>query len=401
MGYPFAASLLVPLGYSAFQSQTVTVPYRIIALAVAAACVLIGFHKKGAPPRKPKMVIFYFFCFAMCIMRVFLDFLTDQTGYAQIENIRVWGLIVSSLFSALSVYFTFKFINFRSALFISICMATFVMTVNKFGFNQTSADLLIDFTNIRQTGSDALFSIAYSMVGVVSAIICLYVLFSKDYNIIYKAAAIPVLLVSLGVMASAGSRGPVLALALALVFWFASGIKNKAVFFFFAFCGFISIYLLRYQIVDLLVEYVPLLGNRFDAMLYANFYSGRDILIYDGLQQCFYNPILGSSTINPETGVTTTIGYHTALVDALAYFGIIGGSLIIALIFYMLYIAVNMVSKKNIIPDFWIVMILLATLIFKIIASGLFHVDPAFSALIVLGICFYSEFYPKPDAKTI
>jgi len=401
VGYPFAASLLTPLGYNAFQSQLITVPYRLFALFISLICVLVGMQKKAMPSPMPRMVYLFMGCFALCILRLFVDFSNDRTGFAAAEAFRTWGLVVSSFFAALSVLFSFKIIDFRKALFLILILSFWVMIVNKIFNSATTADLILDHSMERQVGSAALFSIAYSNVGVNAAIICFYVFLSKYYNILYKSLVVPLCCLSFVVMLSTGSRSPVLAFSMTLIFWIASGMRVKFIFYSIAALFAVIFYMLRFTLVDMLVEYVPLLGQRFHAMLYNDFYSGRDLLVADGLQQCISSPILGSSTINVKTGVTSLIGYHTYIVDALAYFGVIGGGLFLFLLGYMFFISISMFSARRIIPNFWINVMLLNVLFFKTIGSGLFHIDQMFSTLIILGICFYSEYYKRLYGRAI
>ena len=395
IGYAFVASMLVPFGMNAYETQSVTVPYRIFILLVSTLCIIMGMLKQSSIPKFSKSIIIYFIFFALIIFRVFIDLSTDTTGYAAMEGRRVYGIMAISLTAALSVFYSFKFINFRLALFLIVFMGVFIMTVNSFGFHTTTADMILDTSGQRKGGSVALFSIAYGMVGVTCATISTYVFFSKEYNIFYKAIAIGIFLLGIKTIFAAGSRGPVAAFGIMGIFFCASILRNKFLFFTSIFILSLIAFIFRYEIVGILQDIAPVLGDRLFAMLEDQGFSGRDRLAVLGLEKAISNPILGASTIDPTGYPNPLIGHHSIMIDALANLGLFAGSILCGFFIYLVIITIKMFMNWRIIPFFWVIMLSFDVLIFKILASHSFHTEERFAALITLTILFYNEYYLK------
>ena len=394
-GYAFASSLLQPLGYNIEQSQLISIPFRIFALAVSVICAAIALLRGTQRPKISAFLAIFFICISLGIFRILFDLLYDVSGYAQREFLRVCGFLATSFFAALSVFLTHKLIRYDVALVMMLLMGTFVIGLLPLGL--VTPNIVWDQYDsmVRTSSSAALFSIAYGFVGTLTSLLALFVLSNKKYGILSKILSIVVILLGIEALFSSGSRSPLFALFVVLVVYAATLVRDyMLVILGIVFMGIIA-YLLRMEITNIVSQFAPLLGSRLESMFLDYGFSGRDILAVEGMRAAIDNPILGVSTINTSLGLSPLIGYHSAIVDSFANYGFIAGSLFVALLIYLVYISISILIYRKRVPNYWVAMILLGYLALAIPASGLFVTNPSFAAFSVLGIIFYDE-YVKP-----
>ena len=395
-GYPFAASLLVPLGYSAEYSQLVTVPYRAFALFLSLLCVLIGVFGARGYPKLTRIMYIFLFCFLLGILRVSVD-LFATPGYE--ETSRVFGFLASSFFSAVSVFMSYRYIRFDASVAFILLMCAFVLSLRPLGVGFSTADLIIDIQGLRAEGSAALYSIAYGFVGVVAAILVCYVVLSGSFSFVFKAFALVLIPLALHAIFSSGSRSPLFSLAIAFVVYFSTASRNYIVIFVISFSLMLLVYILRDSILSALSSVAPLLASRTEAMILDGFLSGRDLLAMDGLKEAISHPIFGSSTLNQKTGVTPIIGYHSAIIDALAYYGFFGGTLVIVFLAAVGYQAFVVLRNRIFFRNYYIAFLFCAYYVFALSSSGLFHVNPTLASLIAAVIAMSSEASSHPNLE--
>lgn len=392
VGYAFIAAFSVPFGITMAQSQTISVPYRITAALIAFLSIIIGVARH-AYPKFTKGMLVYYVCFALFALRVTVDMFTDSTGYADFASTKVFGIMFSGLIVSSGIYFSFRLINFNLALLLTFFMSLFVLTVNLFGFNISTADMTMDLDNVRQEGSSMLFSISYANVGCVFLCILVSIIIAKNVNLFYKLLLLPAFYFPLHVIAGAASRSPIISILIVLGVFFSSMTGN--VFFMLLLLSIFGcvIYVFKDVLINLLLDIAPLLGRRFYSMVYSSGYSERDVLAEKGIQECLNNPIFGSSTIKNDIGITPIIGYHSAFVDGFASLGIIGGGFVAIFLLYQFFILYKLFLNRKWIPHFWIVNVLFYYLIYQSFALGAFHVEPIFASTIMLTLLFYEEYY--------
>lgn len=399
VGYPLAASLLKPLGYTSEQSQIITVPYRGFALILSVLCFAYGLYRERTPQMSNALIVF-FFCMGLGITRIFFDMFSDETGYASTESLRVWGFVVSTLFASLSVYTTYKLIRYDIGIVAVLLICIYVTILAPLGIGETSEDLILDIANMRASGSSALYSIAYGFIGALGIILSVYVFFSDKYSIFFKLFTTIIIYLGAKALLASGSRSPLFDLFVVSSLYIITTFRQFAVVVILISCTTILAYFMRLQIVNIISEFSPVLGNRLTAMFLDGDYSGRDILVAEGIDKITQNPLLGVSTIDPKLGLNPLCGFHTSVIDSFAYFGLVGGTIFLLFLIYLCYISFVMMTRRRMVPNFWVVLVLLAYLTNAFFASGLFFVNPPFAAFSVLGILFYNDYIKHKNYRS-
>ncbi len=389
-GYPFVASLLKPFGY--VDSQSVTIPFRIFVLFLSSLSLFIGIYKGQVAEWTSQLKVLYIF-FILYIVKTFISLATCVAPLPHNETIRIWGLIVTAFIAGLSVIYTYRIIRYDIAFLLTFLMLLFVSLLRPLGIGSSTVDLMIDSTFLRQDASIALNTISYGMVGSLLAILALY-LISKG-RIIWKLFSMAIIPLACYTISVAGSKTPVVMFVVVFLIYIASLFNIVFVTLLLLPILLFFIYFFRYQLIDLLSYFSPLLGRRFWAMLEEDSFSGRDELFKFGLQEFLEHPIFGGSIMNRIEAVGLTISpiraYHSSIVDSLAIFGVLG-LIYIWLMYVVARDCFRMFSYSRIIPNFWLVMFAFGSIITNAIAGGLVYANPDRLIFLIFAILIYNDF---------
>lgn len=386
-GYQLAASTLSLTGLTAVESQVITIPYRAFELSIALACVVVGILNKDGRAKSSMPIYIFFGYFALFILRIFFDLSTDVTGYAYAEGYKVYGTVVICLFCALGAFLTFKYIKFDLVV-VGVALCTlFVLVLSALGFAQT-VDMWTDLSTKRLSASDALFSISFAYLGIISIIAAIVLLIYK-YPFLLKLIAMAIFPLALRCIYLAGSRSPVIVLIVVGIIFLASKVKNYFVFVVISVASIVSLGIMGTHMVYLFLSDKSVLGARFISMTEGDT-SGRDLLFKDGISLAIKNPIFGASTINPMTDTTPLCGYHSIIPDALANFGLIFGSVFLAFVAYTGFISSLLIIRRNIRTTF-ISLLFITYLLYGIIAGSAYFTKEIFSVATILLLAIYNE----------
>lgn len=395
VGYPVAASFMAVFGLESYLSQSITVPYRAFALFVSGLAIVFGITSARGIPKFSNAMKLFTLCYVLFIIRIFCDLSSDATGYANAMSFRVWGLVASAIFAAYSVYFSYRLIRFDMACLLALFFSIFVLILRPLGISSSVEELFMDMSAQRISGSSALFSIAYSYVGVVAIILSLYVIFTKYYTIPTKIIAMFLILLGLNAMLVSASRSPIVVLGFTLVAYAVTRFRNYLSLIVLSAILMVPIYIFRLALISLLEPIAPLLYARMNAMVLDGFVSGRDELFRLGLESALSSPLLGSTTIKPDDGVDTLIGYHSSIVDAFAYLGFVGGTMVLSLFICCFIYCINILRFRKFIPNYWVALVSFVYLTYSSIAGRSFYAEPLLAAFIVLAIVLNEESLKK------
>ena len=389
-GYPFVASLLKPLGY--VDSQSVTIPFRIFVLAISSLSFFIGIYKGQLVEWTSQLKLLYIL-FAFYILKTFVSIVACTVPLPPNETIRIWGMIITTFISGLSVIYTYRIIRYDMAFLMTFLMLLFVSSLRPLGIGSSTVDLMIDSTYLRQDASVALNTISYGMVGSLLSILALYLI--NKGRVIWKLFSLAIIPLGCYTISVAGSKTPVVMFAVVFLIYVASLFNIMFVTILMLPVLLFFIYFFRYQLIDWLSYFSPLLGRRFWAMLEEDSFSGRDELFKYGFQEFLDNPIFGGSIMNHIESVGLTItpirAYHSSIIDSLAIFGVFG-LIYIWLMFIVAKDCFKMFSYSRVIPNFWLVMFAFGSIITNAIAGGFVYANPDRIIFIIFAILIYNDF---------
>lgn len=371
--------LLISLGILGFQmisslpetfgvdSRLVSVPYRAFYLIVCIFTVIhFKWHKKV--PKTLLPVIAFIFLYAL---RSIYD---SIFRYHEVKD----GLIEFWLFAFVMGFFPMLPLLFklnlntinRSKLFLFIIS----IVVNILGFKNNYGAFSEEKIGARFLGNEVLNQISYGQTGVVLVILCLSYFYS--FQKLGKIGLVPLIGLGLINVALAGSRGPMIELALAIICFIVVnfkqiGIVNLSIAFFF-FIG-LGIYF---------GDYLMFFNTILDRLQDTNFNQGsgseeRYYLFNEAWDQFVSNPIFGYKGIGAYP--------HNLILEAFMALGVVGGFLMI----YIIFISVrNCLGLIKVEATNWIALIFLMHLVGTFISGSIWN-SFEFWSLLALSFSLY------------
>lgn len=386
-GYEFAASFSTLLGFS--NSQTISIPYRIFSLAVLfSACGLCLL--KEIPREKITTPMYIMFgCCVAYILKVFVNIVNEPFF---LDTTRTWFFTLYAFFSAISIWITFNKIDFKKALPLILLMLAFVCMLKPLGFSHTAdTDLLIDISRQRQSVAVGMNSISFGFAGASLCLLSLALIFNKRIKFIWKIPAAVGVVLGFYITVFSGSRSPIVVLLICTIIFFASFFKN----FVLALAGVGLLgglaYICKHAIVSVIATVSQFAANRMEALIEDTGNNPHTIIAMAGWDKFKSSPILGTPTIDFTLTVSPLTGYHTAIIDALALFGIIGGAFFIWIIAYAGLKTFYIIRHKELYPEYWVALFAMLYLLYDIIAGGLFTIRTKDATLMMIVLVIISK----------
>jgi O-antigen ligase len=383
VGYKLATSLFLPVSSDIEGiSRSVTVPYRGFALLVSLVVILLNLKRKvGKTPLALKVL--WIFWIAL-IIRIFYD--TNIRTDVHLNDTRqlwlyVFGICLPAMYSVMKSY---RFIDINKALKWVYFGTVLTLLLSLF----SNASFLMDSTEItgRAEGNLAFNAIAFGHLGTTGVILSMFLLSKGGVSLIRKFIYIAVILLSFFVMMRAGSRSPVLALTVIVLFWlFARGKNILLGSVIIAIATTILIVFIE-PILNFMGTISPVMESRLRLGIYEQNSSGRDLLYEEAINLFVNNPILGE-----QFALFDNFGgfyySHNIILDAFMGLGILGGLSMI----YFLWVSIkkSYLAIKNNSPIFWISLILIQQIVLNMF-SGAFYYNQLLNALLVF-IFLYSR----------
>lgn len=378
IGYQFATSLLIPVYGGDIEGATrmVTVPYRLLTIALATAVIIQNIAQHGASFRMNRTTWLLTVFWAMLLLRLFYD-LEIRSDFFLLpgESFRVWlYALLLCLYSGLSVAYSYREIDLR----LAFRLTAFALTVSLVLSLVNNPLLLAASEDIasRMDGNAALTTIAFGQLGITAIIIGAFLMRSEQNILLRYVLSVFLFIIGLLISLRSGSRGPLLCLIAIIVFTtitrtrkLSNGIMLSLVFA-------VLVFLFYNGILALIARIAPVLVER---LLYSTSNEERAILIREAWEGFLSHPVLGDRfAIIHSDG--KFIYSHNMLLDALMGTGLIGGA-----VFLVIYVSATIDSYKlvKLRPEYiWIVLILVQHMTAGMTSSA-FYLKPVITILII------------------
>ncbi|WRQ33760.1 O-antigen ligase family protein [Bacteroidales bacterium MB20-C3-3] len=382
VGYQLATSLLLPISSSIEGiSRSVTVPYRGFALLISLVVIFLNIKRKiGKTPVALKVL--WIFWIAL-IIRIFYD--TNIRTDVHLNDTRqlwlyVFGICLPAMFSVMK---SIKMIDLEKALKWVYFGTVLTLFLSLF----TNTSLLLDSAEVtgRAEANLAFDSIAFGHLGTTGVILSMFLLSKAGVSLIRKFIYLAVILLSFFVIVRAGSRSPVMALTVIVLFWlFARGRNILFGTVFIAIATTLLVVFIK-PILNFMGNISPVMESRLRLGIYEQDSSGRDLLYERAINLFTKSPILGEqfALFDNYGGFTYS---HNIILDAFMGLGILGG-------LSMIYFLWNSLKKSYLAikyndPIFWVSLLLIQQIVLNLFSSA-FYYNQLLNALLVF-IFLYS-----------
>ncbi len=372
IGYQVATSLLLPLSSNVeLASRSVTVPYRAFALLVTLIVIFLNIKRPVVLSTSIKALFFYWF---ILIIRVFYDFyVRTDVHILSSHKILTWSYIFPIiLFSTYAILKSYPYINLRKALNIILWATGITLFITYFSvqeFKESATERLQ--TNV---GLGTISTGHFALTGI---LLSLFVVLEK-IKIRYKYVIIPLnLIFGFLFFLKSGSRGPILVFAVIITIWTFAKVKKNFSYAIGFSTIFVLIYLIRDKLFALIYNIAPIIIARFQR---EDQLDSRNALFDEAIESFINSPFLGEQfAIFLESG--KTIYSHNIILDGFMGMGIVGGLLIIYIIFISIKYSYQLIVLSD--KHYWIGFILLQYTIMNM-TSGAFYENVVLSPFFVL-----------------
>jgi O-antigen ligase len=385
IGYQLATSVFLPVSSDIEGiSRTVTIPYRAFALFVSLIVILLNFRNKIGKSHLVLKVLFLFWI--ALIIRIFYDTKIRIDVHLNDTSqlwLYVFGIVLPAMFSVIKSY---RVIDLNKAL-KWVYLGT-VLTLILSLFNNSA--LLMDASEItaRSEGNLALNSISFGHLGTMGFILSLFLISRQGVSLIKRIFIIFVMLLSFFIMLRAGSRSPVLALAVVLIFWLFARGKNLVLGISITAVTILLIFVFMDPILSFMGNISPVIEARLRASIYEGESSGRDPLYNFAFQAFLEKPLVGSqfAIFNKFGGFSYS---HNIILDALMGLGLFGGLAMLYILWITIRKSYLMIKLKD--SNLWIALILIQQIVLSML-SGAFYYNQILNVLLVFVVTYTTKY---------
>jgi len=395
IGYQFVTSLFLPLTSDLEGiSRTITVPYRFVTMLISILVIILNIKRKREFKSFGINVLLLYW--TMLIIRMFYDIYLNPDIYIQ-GSYRLWmyvfGICLPAVFSVMK---SIHVINLKKTLNWILLLTFLVIVINII----SNPDILGSASKIasRQSANLAMNSIAYGHLGAMGLILSIYYLIKNKLSFIAKLITIVIMLLASIIMLRAGSRSPIAAFIVVMLFWsFSSG---KTFFRGVVILSIFSLLLVVFinPILQIIGDISPVIEWRLRTSIYEGDTSNRMPLYIEALQRFSNHPILGDR-FSLQSNVGEIIYSHNIILDSLMGLGIIGGTAMVYVLIKALKLCYKMISNND--SNLWIALILIQQITFMMFSSS-FYYNPLLSALLTFVFIYEQNHnnYNTPKNKT-
>jgi len=375
VGYPLATSLFLPVSSDIEGiSRSVTIPYRAFALMISIFVIAININK--SPSKVPLAFKVFIFFWAILIFRIFYDLHFRLDVHLKDPGqlwLYIFGICLPAVFSILKSY---RYINLGKALYWIYLLSILTLILTLFS-NQL---IFIDTTEVqgRQNANIALNTIIFGHIGTSVVLVSIFLLLKTSITTKIKIGIVLILIMATFVMLRAGSRGPLVALIIVLLFWTFSFKRNILTGATIIFVTSLVTFLFINSILELIGSISPIIASRMEMTLYENDLSDRQWFYGKAIEAFYDSPIWGKQFAIFRSNGEFSYS-HNIVLDALMGLGIIGGSLIMYFLYKALTKAYTIIKIRD--NHYWISLIFIQQFIFSMTSGAIYH-DQQFSALL-------------------
>lgn len=375
-GYQFVTTLFGS-SLTVESSRTVTLPFRMLALAI----LLITWYLNRNTKSNSKSLRILWIYWALLFVRMFYD-LFVRTDIPTISSDQRNVIILLTLGQAFipSIVFSkcYKYIDFDKLLTWSFVLtsATVLIAV----FINTSSFLTGEVeTGERLTANVALNSISTGTLGMMAIIVAVELLRKRKFSFILRVFVYFMIYLDFVFMLRAGSRGPLLSGLAVMLFVILSMTKNKA--------ANIALLLMAGVILWSAMDYLESAVSDISPVLHDRLYRdsmedqlyGRDNLYSLAFSYFLESPIWGKYFAIYRGGVM--VWTHNILIESLLQLGIIGFAIMMTIIVKSCKKVLSIgESKAN---YFWLALLLIAGICGAMVSS-VFYTSTFISPLYAL-----------------
>ncbi|MBA2563242.1 MAG: O-antigen ligase family protein [Chitinophagaceae bacterium] len=225
----------------------------------------------------------------------------------------------------------------------------------------------LDVHNVRYDANSSVNTIVYGQTGCALSLVSIFGFFNYKKKL-FRIFFLVLFIVGMLSIARAGSRSPVVVLALVSTFYFMARLGNvKGIIIIFVFVGLITIFI--NPIIGLLESMGSNLAIRLTSMVVKGESSGRDDIYSNTLNIIQGSPILGEYYFLP-TGVGAGGYPHNFFLEVFLATGLLGGIPFMIMIFISLVKAYKLIKVNH--PSSWIIILYLQMLVFGMFSTGLY-----------------------------
>jgi O-antigen ligase len=344
-------------------SQSVTIPYRAFSLGVALIVIVFTFKKKIDYNLGVSLLFLYL---TLLIIRFFYDFEIRTDVFVESEKkMQLLMLFVQMVIMTIAISKSYRNIDLsKSFKWIYFCYSIIIIvnyfTVQEFSFysNDIEQQVSSGVRNTIDTGYNAVNYLLFSI----------FFFKSTDFPKRLKIISLPVLFCAIIILLRAGSRGPLLALIIAIIFILVLPKKNYVIvlsictLFIFGFFFFFN------DILELISKISPVMTNRIQYTIEEGD-NMRIGFFMEGINEFLNHPFTGSQALlYRQNGMPTYP--HQLIIEAFMSTGIIGGAAILG-VFYLV-IKNTIFSLHNSVSNYWLELILIVYLTRAMTAGSIF-----------------------------
>lgn len=281
----------------------------------------------------------------------YLSSVTDFVGF-------ILGVIIALSFRYDPVYhsersFFFFWVSLTIALVISYFLA------------HEAFDL--DVTNGRYDANSTINSIMYGQTGCAMALISILGMVNNKKNL-WRALFAFTFLLGLISIGKAGSRSPIIVLAVVTIFYFIARVGiYKSLLILLGVASLIVVFI--NQIIAFLESIGSSLTARLSSMIFDNDSSGRDGIYANAWSLIKESPIVGSYYVI-RNGVGAGGYPHNFLLEVFLATGLVGGIPFVVLLFISIYRSFKIIKRRH--EASWIVVLYLQIVVYGMFSTGLY-----------------------------
>jgi hypothetical protein len=347
-------------------SQSVTIPYRAFSLGIALFVIILNYRSKIDYNLGVSLLLIYLSLFSI---RLFYDFEIRTDVFVESEKkTQIWILFVQMIITTIAIAKSYRdidlSISFRWIYFTySIIIVANYLAVPEFSFfaNDIEQQVSSGVRNTISTGYNAAYYLLFSIFFFTSPY------FSKPL----KFLGLPVQFCAIIILLRAGSRGPLLAVLIALILFTILQKKNYVIIVFLSALFIFGFHYFFNEILELISKISPVMSNRIQYTIK----EGDNLRIFffkEGINGFLYNPFTGSQALLYRYNDIPTYP-HQLIIEAFMSTGIIGGVIIISLIYIV--IKYTIFNLHNFVSNYWIELIIIAYLTRALTAGSIFVGD--------------------------
>lgn len=370
-------------------SSAMSVAYEIVQLFLA-ILVIISCRRHLVIEKGKSLLVFFLFFMTIYSLRM----LYDMTGGPFADTLPMavflkdFSLTFLGVFVSLfAIIWSRKYIDIGLQVRIIYWMGLATLLVILLTLR--SSGMLMAYEEERIDVGRGVGSLAFVKIAAIEVICALHMLFNtrkKSYIYLFG------LFIGLWSAFAAGSRGGLVAMVLALGYWWLMSSKRSPMAKIIPFSVLLFAVINIVPLLNLLAEYFPVIGNRLLLSYMENDQGGRDVLRTKAIQLIGENPMFGYSyRLNSDL---TGYGAHNGILDVLLAIGIPLGALFVYFVFLKGIIMSTklMRFREFLFPAVMLIFILVASM------SGTILDKCSGYAICIMGITYYYQ-YPKKVQK--